>query len=107
MDGWIHCAVEGLCQHQQGRGADGERIWKRFAVAYDFFFWHFHEMIAKTKFVFQLTFWLSDQFLALHFFPLGAGLGGRDRPCFMRVLKGMCIPPTFGYSVNLNRTLHA
>lgn len=51
------------------------RILTRFTAVYNFS-WHLHEGTVKTKFVFQLTFWVPDCFLHLILYFLGLALAG-------------------------------
>lgn len=69
-----------------------KKILKRFVVVYEFFL-HFHEMIVKTKFVFQLTFWLPDCFLPFIF--IFWSWPWREKQAWLHEgYKGICLPPT-------------
>lgn len=50
---------------------------------------------SKDQICFSFNFLAARLFSALHSLFSGAGIGGRNRPGFVRVVKGLRLPPTF------------
>lgn len=94
----VHGGGSLLWKAMQATAKEGHR-WRRriFDKIYCglWFFLAFAWGDSKDQICFSINFLAATLFSTLHSLFSGAGTGGRSRPGFARVVKGLCLPPAF------------